>query len=300
MTVSDYQSKSARYIIPHLGSVQITALTPIQVQRFCNKLHSGYDGQKPLSAKTVKNIHGILHSAMKQAVLSGIIHTNPADNTKLPKIKRPELKPLMDDSVTKFLNAIRGHQFERLYIVDLFSGLRESEVLGLRWGDVDFESGQLTVCRQLQKDRKGNYIFLDETKNGKARTISIAPSVMKVLQEQQRTKIEWRLKAGPLWSNERNLVFTNEIGEHLKHDTVYRHFKKIVRSIDMPDTRFHDLRHSCAILALQAGCSIKAVQEQLGHYSSAFTMDVYASVSDTMKKDTQDKMEALIKQVSDL
>lgn len=123
---------------------------------------------------------------------------------------------------------------------------------------------------------------------------------MKVLQEQQRTKIEWRLKAGPLWSNERNLVFTNEIGEHLKHDTVYRHFKKIVRSIDMPDTRFHDLRHSCAILALQAGCSIKAVQEQLGHYSSAFTMDVYASVSDTMKKDTQDKMEALIKQVSDL
>lgn len=96
---------------------------------------------------------------MKQAVLSGIIHTNPADNTKLPKIKRPELKPLMDDSVTKFLNAIRGHQFERLYIVDLFSGLRESEVLGLRWGDVDFESGQLTVCRQCKKTGKETTYF---------------------------------------------------------------------------------------------------------------------------------------------
>ncbi len=104
-----------------------------------------------------------------------------------------------------------------------------------------------------------------------------------------------------MWKNDSGLVFTDELGDHLKHDLlVYRHFKRIVASIEMPETRFHDLRHSCAIMELQAGCSIKVVQEQLGHYSSAFTMDVYASVSNAMKKDTQNRMENLIKTVSDL
>ena len=86
----------------------------------------------------------------------------------------------------------------------------------------------------------------------------------------------------------------------MKHRTINNHFKKIVASIGMDSTRFHDLRHSYAVNALQAGDSVKAVQEQLGHYSSAFTMDVYAAVSDTMRKDSQERMEGLFKAVSDL
>ena len=112
--------------------------------------------------------------------------------------------------------------------------------------------------------------------------------------------MEWRLAAGPAWNNPLDLVFTDERGEHLKHRTIINHFKKIVASIGMENTRFHDLRHSYAVNALQAGDSVKAVQEQLGHYSSAFTMDVYAAVSDTMRKDSQERMEGLFKAVSDL
>lgn len=246
-------------------------------------------------------MHGILHSGLKQAVRCGVLQTNPADNTKLPKAKKPGLKPLMDGSISDFLEAIKGDPYERVFIVDLFSGMRQSEILGLQWQDIDFDAGTVTVCRQLQKvPHSKEYVILDETKNGKARTIPIAASVVKVLRAQQRQQAKWQLAAGPAWHNAYNLVFTDELGGHLKHHTVYKHFKRAVSSIGMETTRFHDLRHSCAILALQAGCSVKAVQEQLGHYSSAFTMDVYAAVSDTMRQDTQTRMESVIKEVSDL
>ncbi len=297
-TQTDYQRKSEKYILPNIDSVQLTALTPMQVQRFCNKLSNGYEGQKALSPKSVKDIHGILHTALKQAVIAGVIPSNPSDNTKLPKRKKPELKPLMDESINNFMEEIRGDRYERIFILDLFSGMRQSEILGLQWEDVNFETGEITVCRQLQKNRTGGYSFIDETKNVKDRIVVLSPSVMQLLKEQKRQQMEWQLAAGEGWNNEHNLVFTDELGGHLKHFTVCKHFKKYVKEIGMDDTRFHDLRHSCAILELQSGCSVKAVQEQLGHYSSAFTMDVYGAVSNTMKKDTQDRMEELFQQVS--
>lgn len=298
MTVEDYKRKSDRYIIPTIGKAKIATLTPVQVQRFVNKLSEGYDDQKPLSPKSVKNIHGILHSALKQAVLAGIIRENPADNTRLPKVKKPELKPLMDDDVSRFLSAIKGARYERLYLLDLFTGLRQSELLGLQWEDVDFDAGKLTVRRQLQKQRNGQFVFIDTTKNGKSRVVPLAPSLLKVLREQKRQQTEWHLAAGELWNNPQNLVFTDEVGDHLTHRSVYHEFKKIVKAIGMPSTRFHDLRHSCAIMELQAGVSVKAVQEQLGHYSSAFTMDVYAAVSEIMQQDTKNKVETLITKAS--
>ena len=300
-TRAGYKSKVNTRIKPYIGGMQLSALNNVQMQRYFNKLSEGDKDHKPLAPKSVQNVHGIFHKALKQAVIAGLIPSNPADFTKLPKVKRPELAPLMDDDVGKFLAAIKGDRFERLFFVTLFSGLRQSEVIGLQWEDIDLDSGVIQVRRQLQKKHDGpGYIFLDETKNGKHRTAAIAPSVVKVLKAERKQQAEWRLAAGPLWKNDRNLVFTDELGEHLKHKTIANHFKKIVSAIGMPDTRFHDLRHSYAVNALQAGDSVKAVQEQLGHYSSAFTMDVYAAVSDTMRKDSQDRMERLIKSASNL
>ena len=297
MTQEDYRRKAERYIIPTIGAATLSKLTPMQVQRWVNQLSKGTEVQKPLAAKTVKNIHGILHSALKQAVLIGLLKSNPADNAKLPKLKKPELKPLMDEDVSNFLKAIKGHRYEYAYLVDLFTGLRQSELLGLKWEDVDWEGERLTVRRQLQKEkgRGGKYYFVDETKNGKDRIVPLAPSVIKALRSQQAKQTRWQLSAGELWCNEHDLIFTDEIGQHLSHRSVYHHFKKIVTAIGCPEARFHDLRHSCAILELQAGVPVKSVQEQLGHYSSAFTMDVYAAVSETMMEDTRNKLEKIIK-----
>lgn len=300
-TISGYKSKIATRIKPYLGGSQLSALNNVQLQRYYNKLHAGDKDHKPLSPKSIQNVHGILHKALEQAVIAGVLRNNPADHIRLPKIKKPDLKPIMDDNVGRFMEAIKGNEYERFFIVALFSGLRQSELIGLQWDDVDFENGTLTVHRQIQKSHdSAGYHFLEETKNGKERTAAIAPSIVKVLKSQKAQQAEWRLAAGPLWNNERNLVFTNELGEHLKHRTINNHFKKIVASIGLPETRFHDLRHSYAVNALQAGDSVKDVQEQLGHYSSAFTLDTYAAVSDTMRKASQARMEALIKNVSDL
>lgn len=298
-TISLYKETIKARIKPYIGGIDLQQLTNLNVQRFCNSLSTR---EKPLSPKTIKNVHGILHKALEQAVVNQIIQFNPSDRIRLPKVRKPELRPLMDDDVSKFIHAIKGDTYETIFLLGLFSGMRQSELLGLQWDDVDFDSEVITVHRQLQRaySTGGKYIFLDSTKNGKARTVVITPTVVKILKQHQRRQTEWQLAAGELWNNDHNLVFTDELGHHLKHNTVRNHFKAAVSGIGLEKTRFHDLRHSYAINALQNGDSPKEVQNQLGHYSSAFTMDVYVEVSETMRQESRKRMESYIKQVSDL
>ena len=293
-TADDYKRKSERYIIPALGDLQLTALTPATIQRFINQLSKGKGKQKPLSAKSVKNIHGILHSCLKQAVINGLIPSNPADNTNLPKSKRPELAPIMDDDIGRFMEGCKGERYGNLYLVDLFTGLRQSEILGLQWSDIDFDAGTIHVQRQLQKLRNKDEYILLTTKNGKDRIVPFSSSVAAIFHQERRKQAMWRMAAGSAWDNSSDLVFTNETGGHLCHATIQKHFRRFRDSLGL-SCRFHDLRHSTAILALQSGCSVKSVSDMLGHYSSSFTMDVYADVSKAMQQDTRDRMEAVFK-----
>ncbi len=143
------------------------------------------------------------------------------------------------------LTAIQGSRFENVYIVTLFTDMREGEVLGLSWENVDFTSGTILVGQQLQnkRDGTGEYAILSP-KNGKARKITPAPYVMEVLKRQQAQQEERKKAAGSLWRKS-GLVFTNEAGEHLATRTVYKQFKKLVEKAGYPNTRFYDLRHTC-------------------------------------------------------
>mgnify|MGYP002673520535 FL=1 len=276
-----------------LGAVKLQALKAPQIQKMLNDLQRGTSGRKPLSAKTVKDIYGILHRALGQAVEVGYLRINPSDACKLPRVERAEIKPLDEAQTAAFLNAIHGQPFERLFIVDLLTGLRQGELLGLCWKDVDFDAGTVTVAQQLLKSKeKGGAYFFGSLKNDKTRLLTPAPSVMKALREQRRVQTEWRLKAGELWEDS-GLVFTDELGHHLSHVTVRKHFKKAVESIGIPEARFHDLRHSFAVNSLQAGDNPKTVQENLGHATAAFTLDVYAHATERMKRDSANRMEAL-------
>ena len=119
---------------------------------------------------------------------------------------------------------------------------------------------------------------------------------MEVLREQKRTQAEWRLRAGQAWEDS-GLVFTNELGQNLAAKTVYSHYKRIVSSIGRPEARFHDLRHSYAVAALQSGDDVSTVQSNLGHHTAAFTLDTYGHVTEQMKKDSAARMDAYIKSV---
>lgn len=162
---------------------------------------------------------------------------------------------------------------------------------------MDFLHGTITVKQQLPQVRKrggaGEYKFIP-TKNDKVRVLQPAPDVMKVLAKIKRQQAEYKLASGNSWQNEHNLIFVNEEGKHLIDNTVLKHFKKIVTDIGIPETRFHDLRHTYATNALRLGDPIKTVSENLGHATVAFTLDVYGHVTPAMKQESADRMQRLI------
>ncbi|MDL2238266.1 site-specific integrase [Christensenellaceae bacterium OttesenSCG-928-K19] len=292
-----YESQITKHIKPALGAVKLKALHPHMIQKFYNKLGTS-TGEKPaLSAKTIKNLHGVLHRALAQAMELGYIQINPTGACKLPRVVKPEIKPLEDEQVAMFLKKIQGHKFERIFIVDLFTGLRRAEVIGLTWDCVDFKNGTLHIYQQLQRIGK-EYKFVP-LKNDKARTITPAPFVMDVLRKQRTTQKEWKLKAGQAWHPWQgySLVFSDELGNHLAHQTVYDNFKGIVKKLGIPNTRFHDLRHTYAVASLQSGDDVKTVQENLGHHTAAFTLDTYAHVTEKMKQESAQRFQTYIESV---
>lgn len=297
-TVEAYKANCKHHIKPAIGAIRLTALTPIDVQRFYNRLKCA-DSNEPMSAKTKKNIHGTLHRALERAVKLGYLRVNPADKPDLPRIERKEIKPLDDAEIKKFLQIIKGHKYEYIYLVTLFTGLREGEVLGLTWECVDFDAKHITVRQQLQKRRGTNGQYeLASTKNGKVRVLTPADYVLDVLRLQRAKKNQERLMLGGEWSNPMGLVFTSPTGGHLCAQTVYLHFKSLVAEAGFPEARFHDLRHSYAVAALKSGDDIKTVQENLGHHTAAFTLDVYGHVTNQMKQESAERMQRFIQSVA--
>ncbi|MCI8420397.1 MAG: site-specific integrase [Oscillospiraceae bacterium] len=299
-TVQCYERSVRLYIRPALGAIKLEALDAHTVQQFINELGQPR-GEKPaLSPKTVRNAHGVLHKALQQAVRVGYIRFNPADSCELPRAERKEIKPLDDAAISAFLQAIKGHRFEAIYLTMLFTGLRRGEACGLTWDCVDLERGTILVNKQLQNvpGQPGEFRLVP-TKNSKSRTITAAPFVVKLLRRHKTQQTEARLKAGPLWEDS-GFVFCNEIGERISPSTVYHNYKRVVASIGLPEARLHDLRHSYAVAALRAGDDIKTVQGNLGHHAAAFTLDVYGHVTEEMKQASADRMEQFIKGVSNL
>jgi integrase len=247
----------------------------------------------------VKSTHGCLHKALEIAVRVGCIAKNPTEACILPRITQKEITPLDTPDLTKLMKYLEGHEHEALFKTALFTGMRSGELLGLTWDCVDFQRCTLTVSKQLQKTKKvGGEYTLVSTKSGKSRIITVAPSVMEFLREEKRWQEQMQILAGSAWDNPWNLVFTNELGRHLVHFTVYKHFKEIVREIGMPKERFHDLRHSYAVVSIENGDDMKTVQTNLGHATSSFTLDVYGHVSQRMHQQSAERMERFIQSVT--
>ena len=208
---------------------------------------------------------------------------------------KKEMRPLLDNEVPEFLRLINGHPFEEFYYVAIFTGMRESELIGLTWDCVDLDKGTIHLYRQFKALRGKSKTYTFTTlKNKQERSFSIPPSVVKALKKMKLKQAEWKLYYGTLYHNEENFVFTNEFGHHLATRTVFNRFKSIVKKMGLPEVRLHDLRHTYATLAIQNGVDYKTISNNLGHATVAFTMDVYATVTMTMQKDSASKMESFI------
>lgn len=301
LTVKHYKAQCKAHIVPSLGAVKLSELTAPQIQAFYNGLQRG-----GMAAKSVRNVHGILTKCLSTAVQVGYLKSNPASMVTLPRVVKKEIHPLTDEQVKEFLDIVDEDEYSILLKTILFTGLRESEAIGLTWDCVDFKAGTVKICKQLQKRplADGGFTFAP-LKNDKTRILKPAPFVMKFLKQREQEQIKQRLAAGEVWAGwsspaERKtaLVFTSSSGSNLHPQTVYAHYKKLAVKIGAPESRVHDLRHTFAVLSLQNGDDVKTVQGNLGHATAAFTLDIYGHVSERMKDDSAARMEAYYQAVS--
>lgn len=204
---------------------------------------------------------------------------------------------LSDVELRRFLAIAKDDPFYLMYYVDFFTGLRESELIGLTWDCVDFEKHTLRVYRQFVRIASGpdkGKMMYTPLKNGKERTITLTTTAMAVLQEAKRKQSEQRLRAGSSWHNEYNMIFTRANGMFIRFKTLYVHFKALVSRLNRPEVRFHDIRHTYATLAIQSEVDFKTLSLSLGHATVAFTLDTYGHVSNHMSQNAAAKMEKFI------
>ena len=298
-TIHHYRFTCNNHIKPALGKIKLIALKTTQIQKFYNSLE-----QDNLAPKTIKNIHSCLSKALNVAIRAGYITSNPATNTEIKRATRKPIHPLDDEQVKQFLNALGDGKYDNVLRVILFTGLRESEAIGLTWNCIDFNNDKITIEKQLQQRNiaDGGYTF-ESTKSDKIRVIHPAPTVMNILKAQRKKQITERMAAGKYWQGwqtekqfSNSLCFLNEEGKHLSPKSLYIYYKKIVKDI-APETCVHDLRHTYATLSLQNGDDILTVSRNLGHATASFTLDVYGHISQKMRDNSANRMEAYIKNI---
>lgn len=295
LTLASYRRILKNHILPEFQDKKLIELKTGDLQDF----YSNLSEFKHLSPKTVKNIHGVLHKLLNRARVVGYIKTNIADDAVLPRVEKPSISYLEDDLIAEFVAEAKKDKFSSVFLITLFTGMRQSEVLGLTWDRIDFKRGVILISKQLLKidDGNGTYYCLAPTKSDKERMIAPAQFVFQILQDVFQKQLQAKKNKGNEWQATgefRNLVFTNDDGRHLSHCTVYKHCKSVLSRIGMPQSRFHDLRHSYAVLSLQNGDDIKTVQENLGHYSSAFTLDTYTHMTKRMQYESANRMDNFI------
>lgn len=294
LTLAAYRTSIRTHVLPAIGAMRLQAVRGTHIQALYNAM-----SEKGLSPKTIKNTSAILHKSFSVALKQGLIQSNPVDVAELPKAQRKEIRPLSDNEIPLFLDAIEDSPMRNAFALSLFAGLREGECLGLSWRQVDFESGTLTIDQQLQHEKRkgGAYYIAQSTKSGRIRTIQAPVIAFEYLRAERARQAQNRLAAGPSWSNPDDLVFTNELGRHICTATFYKSFKRIVATIGRPDARPHDLRHTAATVAIASGATTKAVQDLLGHSTPSFTLSQYVHTSDAMRKDTADRMQSYFENV---
>ena len=306
-TVKGYKAQIKKHIRPGLGKYNLSQINPMLLQRFFNNLSLPDDEGNVLSPKSIKNVHIILSGILQQAVENEMIAKNPCKKVKLPKVFKKNIVPLTDDQVKEFLKIVSTDEiYGTLLKVIVFTGLRLGEAMGLTWDCVDFEKGALNINKQLQRrPQKDGGSTLTSVKNGKPRILRPAPFVMDLLKVRYTEQLMQKSRAGEAWigwnneeEHKKSLVFTNLDGGYITPKRVYLHFKSAAKEIGAPNARVHDLRHTYAVLSLQNGDDVKTVQENLGHASAAFTLDVYGHVSDKMKQDSAARMEEYIRRLN--
>lgn len=315
INIKDYLSKWLKYIKPnvedttyvfyrdmcaalttHLGKVQVTKLKPLQIQDFITKLLDG--NERKLSPTTVRHYYNVLNIALNQAVKWEIIKVNPCNSVDPPRKAETKFDVLEPDEVEMFLDYIKNSDYSVMYIpvhLALYCGLRRGEILGLTWNNIDLKQGIIRIVSNRVVAGKEEVISTPKTDKS-MRSVAISKHTIEILKEhyKEQNENEKILTLYPGKQDKDKYVCTWPGGKLIRPDYLTKTLKKVLKQCNLPNIRFHDLRHTHATLLLLAGVNLKVVSERLGHSKTTFTADTYAHVLPQMQQEAVEKFDNLV------
>ena len=288
-TRNSYQNYFDRYILPNLGGMKIKDISTVSCQQFLMKMYTSGRTRnvekkgKGLSAKTVKDIKIALQTCLQKAEDEGLIESNPCRKVQLPKEAPKEMQTLKANELGAFLQETKDSGCYEFYILEITTGLRLGEILALTWDDLDIKNKTISVNKQVQ--RIGSELKITTPKTASSiRTVALCDECFNqliLLRSRQRLDTK--------------LIFPSPITGGLRDpSSVTRKLHRMQKRAEIPQIRFHDLRHSFATLSLEQGMDIKTVSHMLGHTDAGFTMNTYMHVTDNMQQTVANAMQSLI------
>lgn len=289
-TADMYAEFLRSYVKPSIASLRLDKVAPLDIQGFYSGL-----AERGIGPARIRRVHGMLSSALNQAVKWKLLKHNPASLVDLPKVPKREIHALSPDAATRFLEAATMDRHSTLWAFMLTTGVRPGEALSLRWADVDLKAGIAIVRRSLTWRPGGEYVFTEPKTKTSVRQIPLPPTLIPELKAHKAHQAEERLAAGSGWVN-LDLVFATESGTpHRRENLAKRHLKRILEAAGLPpDFRLYDLRHGCATLLLANGTHPKVVAERLGHAKIALTLDTYSHVIPSMQAEASKDLDRML------
>ena len=282
------------HVLPVIGCVKLRELKPAHIQELYSlaKRSGRRDGRGGLSSRTVHHIHRVLTNAFNTGVKWQLLATNPVKAATPPRPESKEMVALSQQQSLQLLDLLEESPLRLPVFLALTTGMRRGELLGLKWGDIDWGRGVVSIKRALKQSRRG--LELEKPKTARsARTIALPPVAIEELRSHKAIQAERRMRLGKAY-NDMGLVLAGPDGAFIRPDALSSNFAAFIRRHpELPKVRFHDLRHTHASLLLQAGEHAKVVSERLGHSSVAFTLDTYGHLMPGMEEGAAAKLDGL-------
>lgn len=280
-TADNYRQILDRYILPNLGSMALKDLTPVLIERMLLDLNKDH------SESTVRLVSIVLAQGLDRAIKDHLLAINPAKGIERPKGKKKSVTPYTSSELKELLKALENHRLFAFFRLLAYSGARRGEILALKWSDLEFDKGTLSISKNRTRIGR-SVIEQDSTKGGDGkRTVQIDSETLRILKKHRTDQIEERMKAGSAWQ-EQNYIFTQVTGEPLDPSTPYQLFKKVAKKIGLRSESLHSIRHLHATELLNSGVSVHLVKDRLGHSDISTTLRIYAHIRPEQKQEVAD------------
>lgn len=287
-TSHQYQHIINKHIIPNIGNISLNSLRLERVEQFYADLI-----QAGIGIRIVRTTHAILHKAMEKAIRYELVNSNPTQDAALPAYRLGEMKVLDESQVKRFLIAAQDSRYLALYHLALTTGMRQGELFGLKWTDLQWHNRTLLVQRQVQNISGQGAIFQEPKTRAGRRTIKIGEAVSQVLHLHLERQQRQKAAMGSRWKDH-DLIFPSRVGTPLDPSNVRLDFIRVLEKARLPRIRFHDLRHTSASLMLNHGIPVIVVSKRLGHSKPSVTLDIYGHLYQEMQEEAARIMDELV------